>query len=59
MFGADGWADNAWIRMPLAILLILVMTYICVLGTDISARLQNTLIFGQVGALLVFAAVAL
>ena len=59
MFGADGAADNAWIRMPLAILLILVMTWICVLGTDISARLQNALIFGQVGALLIFAAVAL
>ena len=59
MFGADSWADNAWIRMPLAILLILVMTYICVLGTDISARLQNTLIFGQVAALLVFSVVAL
>jgi amino acid transporter len=59
MFGADGAADNAWIRMPLAILLILVMTYLCVLGTDISARLQNALIFGQVGALLIFAVVAL
>ena len=59
MFGADGAADNAWIRMPLAILLILLMTYLCVLGTDISARLQNALIFGQVGALLVFAVVAL
>ena len=45
--------------MPLAILLILLMTYICVLGTDISARLQNALIFGQVAALLVFAVVAL
>ena len=59
MFGADGAADNAWIRMPLAILLILLMTWICVLGTDISARLQNALIFGQVGALLVFAVVAI
>ena len=59
MFGADDLAANAWVRMPLAILLILVMTYVCVLGTDISARLQNVLIFGQVGALLAFAVVAL
>jgi amino acid transporter len=59
MVGADGAADNAWIRMPLAIGLILLMTWICVLGTDISAKLQNTLIFGQVGALLVFATVAM
>ena len=57
--GLDSWGDETWIRMPLAILLILLMTYICVLGTDISARLQNALIFGQVAALLVFAAVAL
>ncbi len=35
------------------------MTWLCVLGTDISARLQNLLIFGQVLALLVFAGVAL
>ena len=59
MLGADAAADNAWIRMPLAIVLIVVMTWICVLGTDISAKLQNALIFGQVLALLVFAAVAL
>ncbi len=59
MFGADDWAANAWIRMPLAILLILVMTWICVLGTDTSARLQNLLILGQVGALLLFAGVAI
>jgi len=59
MFGADGAADNAWIRMSLAILLILVMTWICVMGTDISARLQNGLIFAQVGALLLFAVVAI
>ena len=35
------------------------MTLICVLGTDLSARLQNILIGAQVGALLLFAAVAL
>ena len=36
-----------------------VVRWLCVLGTDISARLQNILIFGQVAALLVFAVVAL
>ncbi len=58
MVGADSWGDNAWVRMPLAVLLILLMTWLCVLGTDISARIQNTLIFGQVVALLTFAGVA-
>lgn len=57
--GADAAADNAWIRMPLAIALILLLTYICILGTDISARLQNVLILAQVGSLLLFAAVAI
>ncbi|MGA9749840.1 MAG: APC family permease [Nocardioides sp.] len=59
MFGLDDAAANAWVRMPLAIGLILLMTWICVLGTDISARLQNLLILGQVVSLLVFAGVAL
>ncbi len=58
MVGADSAGDNAWVRMPLAVLLILLMTWLCVLGTDISARIQNTLIFGQVAALLTFAGVA-
>jgi amino acid transporter len=59
MFGLDDLAANAWVRMPLAIGLILLMTSICVLGTEISAHLQNFLILMQVGALLVFAVVAL
>ena len=58
-FGLDDAAENAWIRMPLAILLILLLTYVCILGTDISARLQNALIIAQVVSLLVFAGVAI
>lgn len=57
--GLDTWADNTVIRMTLAVLLILAMTWMCVLGTSGSARLQNVLIFGQVVSLLIFAAVAL
>jgi amino acid transporter len=51
--------DNAWIRMPAAVALVVLMTWICVLGTDVSARLQNILILVQVVSLLVFAAVAI
>ncbi len=57
--GLDSWGDNTWVRMSLAVLLIILMTWLCVLGTDISAKLQNALIFGQVVALLVFAVVAI
>jgi amino acid transporter len=57
--GADGAADNVWVVRGLSVVLILVMTAICVFGTEPSARLQNALIVVQVLALLVFAAVAL
>jgi amino acid transporter len=56
--GLDGAADNTWIRQGLAVALILVMTAICVAGTEGSARLQNVLIIAQVVFLLIFAAVA-
>jgi amino acid transporter len=43
----------------LAVAIIAVMTTICVLGTELSAHLQRFLTFFQVGALLLFAVVAL
>ena len=57
--GADAAADNTWLVRALAVLLIIVMTAICVFGTEVSARLQNGLIIVQVLALVVFAVVAL
>ena len=39
--------------------IIAVMTTICVIGTELSAQLQRVLTFFQVGALLLFAVVAL
>ena len=42
----------------LAVVIIVVMTTICVIGTEVSARLQRVLTFGQVGILLLFAVVA-
>ncbi|MCQ6553083.1 APC family permease [Streptomyces sp. C10-9-1] len=57
--GLDGWAENDAVRQTLAVLLILVMTAICVIGTEASAHVQNALILAQVACLLVFAGVAL
>jgi amino acid transporter len=57
--GADSAADNTWLVRGLAVLLILAMTAVCVWGTEVSAKLQNALIVGQVVALLAFAAVAI
>ncbi|MFD3503861.1 APC family permease [Streptomyces sp. NPDC058676] len=58
-FGLDSWADNTFVRQLLAVLLILVMTAICVIGTEMSAKIQNLLILAQVGCLLTFVVVAL
>ncbi|MER6676765.1 APC family permease [Streptomyces sp. NPDC000983] len=58
-FGLDSWADNEVVRQVLTVLLILVMTALCVIGTEASARVQNVLILAQVVCLLVFAVVAL
>ena len=55
----DGLAENTLVVRVLTVLLILAMTAVCVIGTEISARMQNLLIIAQVIALLVFAAVAL
>jgi amino acid transporter len=57
--GLDGLADNKPVVLVLTVALVLLMTWICVLGTELSAHLQNWLILAQTVALLVFAAVAL
>jgi amino acid transporter len=57
--GLDGLAENTPVVLVLTVALVLLMTWICVLGTELSAHLQNGLILAQTVALLVFAAVAL
>jgi len=58
-FGLDGLAAEKWAVIAFAVALIAIMTWVCVIGTEASARLQRILIFGQVIGLLVFAVVAL
>jgi amino acid transporter len=50
--------EKVW-QTVFTILIIGVMTLICVLGTELSALVQRVMIFAQVGALLLFAVVAL
>ncbi|MDQ3716284.1 MAG: APC family permease, partial [Actinomycetota bacterium] len=57
--GLDTLAENYWAVTILTIALVLLMTAICVLGTELSARVQNILILVQILSLLVFAVVAL
>ncbi|MFG3343594.1 APC family permease [Streptomyces sp. NPDC048018] len=58
-FGLDGWVDNTFVRESLTVLLILLMTALCVIGTELSAKVQNALILAQVACLLIFVGVAL
>ena len=58
-FGADGAAGSKVAVTALAVAYIVVLTAICVIGTELSARIQNVMILAQVGALLLFAIVAL
>ena len=58
-FGLDDAAANMAVVIPLVVVVVLAMTAICVIGTEVSARLQNVLILVQVASLLVFAGVAL
>lgn len=55
--GLDSLAESSFAVQAGAVALILVMTLICVVGTEMSARLQNVLILAQTVTLLAFAIV--
>ena len=59
LIGADSAAASKVAVTALAIAIIVVMTGICVIGTELSARIQNVMTLFQITALLIFAAVAL
>ena len=59
LLGLDGAAESKTAVMVLAVAIIVVMTVVCIIGTELSARIQNVMIIGQVGALLLFAGIAL
>ena len=59
LLGFDGAAESKGAVTTLAVVYVALMTLVCVLGIEPSARLQDVLIVAQVGALLLFAAVAL
>ncbi|MGA7396018.1 MAG: APC family permease [Solirubrobacterales bacterium] len=59
LIGAESLANSvAWVTAT-AVVLMVVMTGICVWGTEISANLQKILMVMQLGPLLLFVAVAL
>jgi amino acid transporter len=59
LLGWDGAAGSKVAVTALAVTYIVLLTAVCILGTELSARMQNVMILAQVGALLLFALVAL
>ncbi|WP_370894660.1 APC family permease [Janibacter sp. GXQ6167] len=58
LLGLDDLAANKWAVVALAVVMILVLTWICVIGTELSASVQRALVLAQCGILLVFVLVA-
>ena len=54
MVGQDELAANNTLVLVLAIALIVLMTWICVVGTEVSGRVQTVLNIAQVVAILIF-----
>jgi amino acid transporter len=59
LLNLDTLRDSRFWETVLTVGVIGLVTLICVLGTELSARVQRVMILAQVGALLLFAAVAL
>lgn len=59
VFGQDALAANDLFVMIIAIGLIILMTWICVVGTELSGRVQTVLNIAQVVAILIFAITAI
>lgn len=59
LFGADGLAANRWWPMVVGIIWIAVMTLICYIGIELSARTQVLLLAAEAVILVAFAVAAL
>jgi amino acid transporter len=59
LFGADGLAQNTWLVTLVGVAWIVVMTWICYIGIEVSTRVQYGLFGIELVVLTVFSAVAL
>ena len=59
LFGANGAANNTWAVTTIGVIWIVVMSWICYVGIEISARTQWFLLGAEIVILVVFAVVAL
>ena len=59
LFGWDSAADNQWAVLAVGVAWIILMTWICYIGVELSARTQKVLLSIEVFTLALFAIVAL
>lgn len=59
LFGLTALAESRLAVVIFAVIIILVMTWLCVIGTELSAKVQRVLVLAQVAILLIFVVVAL
>jgi amino acid transporter len=59
LFGLDGLAASTFWSMVAGVVWIIVMTYICYRGIEVSARLQYALLSIEIVVLVIFSAIAL
>src|SRR6476659_7225556 len=59
LFDLDSLASNDWANLVLGIVFILAMTWICVVGIELSARTQLMLLGTELAVLVLFSVVAL
>jgi amino acid transporter len=59
LFGRNGMANSKWAVMVLGVIFIVVLTWICWKGIELSARTQRLLLGFEIVTLLIFAVVAL
>ncbi len=59
LFGLDNLANNTWCTLALGIVFIMGMTWVCVVGIELSARMQMALLITELAILILFSVVAL
>ena len=59
LFGLTALSESRPAVVIFAVVIILVMTWLCVIGTELSAKVQRVLVLAQVAILLIFVVVAL
>ena len=59
LFGLTSLSESRPAVVIFAVIIILVMTWLCVVGTELSAKVQRVLVLAQVAILLLFVVVAL